>query len=80
MFGQPLDLGSNPSVVRRSPKTLSRVDQMTRGDLYMAQTSAERCQDRIRWAGKEIDLERQRSSDEHWGKCKGEHDPKKQKK
>jgi len=77
VFNLASDPGSSPGVTR--PKKVSKVDQISGGDLYMMQTSFERAQGRIKREGKKIDEERKNASDEHFGKCQGENDPSKKK-
>lgn len=53
-------------------KTKSYWAELTPGDQWYMGWRCEVVQARLRSAAKEIDDERKRSSDEHWGKCWGE--------
>lgn len=53
-------------------KTASRWDLLTPGDQWYMGWFCERVRVRLRVEAREMDEEQKRSSDEHWGRCKGE--------
>lgn len=61
--------------VRPPKKGWSHWDNLSHVEKYQAGVDAERLRMRLRVEAREIDEERDRASDEHFGKCWGESNP-----